>query len=357
MKILTRYIGGNVIAASIFGLLALLSLFAFFDVLSELTDIGRGGYSFSDVLVVVALKLPRHAFELMPLAVLIGTMVAMSLLAGSSEYAVMRTSGMSLGQVASILAGIGALFAVLTFVTGEFAAPWAEQASERTKLQSTGAVISGDFRSGAWIKDDNHFINVREMLPDNTLLGINIYTYDKNDRLTDVRYARRAIYQPDGSWQLEDIKETRIEANRTIARDLPSQRWESILQPELLSTLLVEPERMSVADLGRYIEHLATNRQNTLRYEIALWGKLFYPLACLTMALVALAFTPVNQRQSNLGSRIFVGILIGLAFYFINRLFGHLGLLYGWSPPLVTLLPTLIFLAVGTWFLVRQERR
>ena len=148
-----------------------------------------------------------------------------------------------------------------------------------------------------------------------------------------------------------------IEANRTIARDLPSQRWESILQPELLSTLLVEPERMSVADLGRYIEHLATNRQNTLRYEIALWGKLFYPLACLTMALVALAFTPVNQRQSNLGSRIFVGILIGLAFYFINRLFGHLGLLYGWSPPLVTLLPTLIFLAVGTWFLVRQERR
>ena len=40
-----------------------------------------------------------------------------------------------------------------------------------------------------------------------------------------------------------------------------------------------------------------------------------------------------------------------------NRLFGHLGLLYGWSPPLVTLLPTLIFLAVGTWFLVRQERR
>lgn len=204
---------------------------------------------------------------------------------------------------------------------------------------------------------DNHFINVREMLPDNTLLGINIYTYDKNDRLTDVRYARRAIYQPDGSWQLEDIKETRIEANRTIAETCRAGAGNPSCNRNCCRPCWSNQDAACRSLTSGAISSIWPP---TARIPCAMkspCGKLFYPLACLTMALVALAFTPVNQRQSDLGSRVFVGILIGLAFYFINRLFGHLGLLYGWSPPLVTLLPTLIFLAVGTWFLVGQERR
>ena len=357
MKILTRYISGNIIMVSFFALLALLSLFAFFDVLGEVSEVGHNGYTFRAALMVVAFKVPRHAFELMPLAVLIGTMVAMSLLSGTSEYAVMRASGLSLGQLARTLACIGLVFAALTMLLGEYIAPLAEQAGERTRLQATNSAVAQDFHSGLWIKDDNHFINVGEMLPDNTLLGIRIYTYDKDLRLTDERYARRGLYQVNGSWQLEDVQRTRIFSNHTEVEHLKTQRWESILQPEILSTLLVVPERMSAAALSRYIEHLKTNKQSTTRYEIALWSKLFYPLACLTMALVALAFTPVSQRHASLGMRIFTGILIGLAFYFFNRLCGHLGLLYGWSPPLVTLAPTLIFLLGGGWFLIRQEKR
>jgi lipopolysaccharide export system permease protein len=121
--------------------------------------------------------------------------------------------------------------------------------------------------------------------------------------------------------------------------------------------LLVFPEQMSGLSLMAYIEHLKTNKQQTSRYEIALWGKVFYPLACISMALMALAFTPINRRQGNLGTQLFVGILIGLAFHFFNRLLGHLGLLYDWWPAVVATLPTLTFLAVGMWLTLRRERR
>ena len=45
------------------------------------------------MLVHVLLQIPGHIYELLPLAVLIGTLVAMSLLASGPEYTVMRASG------------------------------------------------------------------------------------------------------------------------------------------------------------------------------------------------------------------------------------------------------------------------
>lgn len=357
MKILTRYLIGHIVKASLFALLALVSLFLFFEVLSEMGSLGRGSYTFGKILVVALLQVPTYAYQLMPLAVLIGAMVAMSLLSASSEYTVMRTYGISLRRMAATLAGIGLLFSLANMLLGEFASPYSEQLAEQTKLKATNAYVSQQFRSGLWVKDNNHYINVKEILPDNTLLDIRIYTLDAEDRITSVCQAERGVHQADGSWQLEGVHETGLSADRTVTRQIAAQKWESVLQPELLTTLLVAPERMSLVNLTRYIDHLKHNKQSTSRYEIALWGKLFYPLACLTMALVALAFTPVSQRQVSLGLRIFVGILIGLAFYFTNRLLSHLGLLYSWSPALVTLLPTLVFLCAGSWAIARQETR
>jgi len=138
---------------------------------------------------------------------------------------------------------------------------------------------------------------------------------------------------------------------------LAQLEWESVLEPALLSVLLVQPEQMSAWRLFSYAQHLRENRQKALRYEIALWTKLIYPLAVPVMMLLALPFAQFQRRQGGVGAKLFTGIMLGLAFHFLNRLFGHLGLLYDWPAFLSGILPSLIFFALAIGLIAAQERR
>ena len=138
MKTLTRYIGRELFAAIflIFG--ALVMLFAFFDLIHELGDVGRGGYTLSSALLFVGLQLPSRMYELFPVAALIGTLFAMAQLVASSEYTVMRASGASLLQVTWALMRVGIPLAIATFLAGEFVAPPAERLALQIRAPSRG---------------------------------------------------------------------------------------------------------------------------------------------------------------------------------------------------------------------------
>jgi len=358
MKLIYRYIISALTQSTLFTLAALLGLYGFFDIIHEVPELNQGNYTIGKMLGYIALQAPGHAYELMPLAVLIGGMVAMTQLASSSEYTVIRTCGITLGQIARTLLIFGLGFAVLTTALGEFVSPYSLQKAERMKLSAKRSMVAQEFRSGIWVKDNNNFINVHEMLPDTTLLGVRIYTYDDRFQLLETRYAERGSYLRDShAWQLENVQETHLYADRIESHSVPLAQWSSIIEPDILNVLLVVPEQMSAMNLLKYIEHLSANHQQTQRYDIALWSKLFYPLACVSMALVALAFTPQQRRHGQLGIRLFSGICLGVGFHFINRLFGHLGLLYSWNPIISATVPTLLFLFAGIALILKQEGR
>lgn len=358
MRLISRYVFSQLNSATLYTLSALLGLYGFFDIIQEVPHVGQNAYTMQTMLNYVLLLVPGHAYELMPLAVLIGALVAMTQLVTNSEYTIIRTSGITLMQIAGMLFRFGLLFALITVFLGEFAAPYAGQKAEQIKLSATRSMVAQEFHSGIWVKDNANFINVREMLPDNTLLGVHVYTYDQQYRLVQTRMARRGSYNHgDKSWQLDDVEETNLSPDRISTRHLDTITWKSVIEPNILNVLLVVPEQMSATNLVKYIEHLHDNKQKTQRYEIALWGKLFYPLACISMALVALAFTPKQRRQGQLGARLFGGICLGVAFHFINRLFGYLGLLHDWNPALSATLPTLLFFIAGVVLIAKQETR
>jgi lipopolysaccharide export system permease protein len=358
MRLISRYVFTQLSVATLYTLVALLGLYGFFDIIQEVPHVGQNSYDMQTMITYVALLAPGHAYELMPLAVLIGALVAMTQLVTNSEYTIIRTSGITLLQIAGILFRFGLLFALLTLFLGEFAAPHAEQKAEEIKLSATRSMVAQQFHSGIWVKDNANIINVSEMLPDSTLLGIHIYTYDAQYRLVQTRIADRGTYdKTDKSWTLNDVSETNLTSERITTKRYPSLRWKSVIEPSILNVLLVVPEQMSALNLMKYIQHLEENKQKTQRYQIALWGKLFYPLACISMALVALAFTPKQRRQGQLGARLFAGICIGVAFHFVNRLFGYLGLLHDWNPIFSATLPTLLFFMAGVLLIAKQETR
>jgi len=357
VRTLRRYLATEILASTMLVFVALVLLFAFFDLVEQVKDLGRGGYTLRWIAAYVLLQVPDRVYALFPPAVLIGTLFALAQMVAGSEYTVMRTAGVSTTRFAVTLAGIGVALAAIAFVVGEFLAPPAEQLAQRIRSQAITGLVAQEFRSGLWIKDDKNFINVIEVLPDSSLRGVRIYEFDNSYRLRSISFAETGSYRSDRRWLLRDVIQTRFEEMKTQVSETREAEWQSVLDPGLLNVLLVKPEQMSAWSLYSFSQHLKENRQKALRYEIALWSKLSYPLAVVVMMVIALPFAQVQGRQTGIGAKIFAGIMLGLVFHFLNRLFSHLGLLNDWPPFMAALLPTAIFLSVAVGMMWWQERR
>jgi lipopolysaccharide export system permease protein len=357
VKTLRRYVAREITVSTALVFLSLLFLFAFFDLVEQMKDLGRGGYQLRHILLHVLLSSPNHVYELFPIAALIGTLFTLAQFVASSEYTVMRASGVSLQRMVGALAVVGAAFSILTFTIGEFVAPPAEQFAQRLRSQAISGIVAQEFRSGLWIKDGTSFVNVLEVTPTGGLKGLRIYEFDNDYRLRVLRTAEAAEYEGSNQWLLANVAQTKFEQLTTRVSFRDFMRWESVLEPGLLNVLLVKPEKMSAWSLYSYSQHLKENRQKALRYEIALWTKILYPVAVLVMMVLALPFAYFQSRQGGVGAKIFAGIMIGLAFHFLNRLLGHLGLLNDWPPFASAVAPTLLFLSLAIGMMWWQERR
>ena len=126
MKTIRRLIYGEVLSAVSFITLGFLALFFFFDFVEELQSMGRSavsGYKLVHALGYVALMVPSHLYELLPITVLIGTIFVMARLAQSSEYTILRTSGLGPWRALRTLMVMAMGFAILTFAIGDYVAP------------------------------------------------------------------------------------------------------------------------------------------------------------------------------------------------------------------------------------------
>jgi lipopolysaccharide export system permease protein len=354
---LERYLARQIYGAVGFVLVGFLALFAFFDLVGELGDLGRGDYQLRQVFTFVVLSAPTNAYELFPVVVLIGTLYVLAHLASNSEYTVMRGSGLSPARAAAALGKIGMAFVVATFLIGEWVAPAAEEAAQKVKLRALSSMIGQDLQSGLWFKDEGSFINVREARQASQLQGVRIYDFDPGYRLRQMTAAARAEYQGDGVWRLVDVTRTSFEADGPRTERFAQADWHSAVNPDLLDALIVRPERMSAWALHKYTEHLAGNRQRTERYEIALWKKLLYPLATIVMMALALPFAYMQARAGMVGVKVFLGIMLGIFFHLLNSLFSHIGLLQNWPPLAAAAAPSAAFLASAVLMMWWVERR
>lgn len=357
MKVIKRYLSVEITAATLLVFAALLMLFAFLDLIHELGDLGKGAYRLPHILAYVALSVPGHVYELFPIAALLGTLFALAQMVANSEYTVMRVSGVSIPRMALTLVEVGLLFSVLTFVIGEFISPPAEQFAQQLRAKAITGLIAQEFRSGLWVKDERSFVNIAQVLPDSVLLGVKIYEFDTEHRLRKISLAQRGEYLSGNLWRLREVVQTDIGDNTTTVSRIIEANWRSVLEPSLLNVLLVVPEQMSAWNLYSYVQHLRENNQQTSRHEIAFWNKLIYPFAVLVMMVLALPFAYYQQRAGGVSAKVFTGIMLGIGFVMLGRLFTYLGLLRDWPAFWSAILPTLLFLGLAVGMMWWGERR
>jgi lipopolysaccharide export system permease protein len=356
MKTLAKYLAREIVSATLIAFVALLMLTMFSEFLQELPSLRQ--LNVAQLLILISANIPNYSYELLPISALIGTLFALAQLANNSEYSVMRTAGVSIAQIAAVVAAVGLVIASVVFVVGEYVVPKSEQVAQRIRA-ATGSrpFIARAFQSGFWFKDGSTFINIASVLPDGSLRNIRVFEYSDVVTLSRQVVAERATFVNGQQWSIEKAVETFFSPQGVRVVQHAQLDWNTVLTPNMLSVLQIAPERLSLTGLWEYIGHLRANNQDARRFEAALWAKFVYPLATCVLMLIALPFAQLQQRSSGIGGRIFVGILLGLVFIIFNRLFAYLALLYQWPPFLGAVMPALIFLAAATYLMWRIERR
>ena len=370
MNTLRRLIHREAVFAVTFVTIGFLALFFFFDLVDELRWIGRtgdNGYQLSHALLFVTLSIPSHLYELLPITVLIGTIFVMARLAQSSEFTIMRTSGMGPWLALRTLLTLGGFFVLVTFAVGDYLAPLTDKAAQLIKVRHLGKLSAG--ATGAWLKEkqDNHSyaVNVRAIGPDSGLIEVRIFEFDERGRIASQTHAAtgQVSAAQSGGWNLSDVQrsvffqrgdgEARVEHQK-----LPEWQWPTQISADMVAASLLKPDRMATFDLFQYIRHLDSNGQSAQRYEIEFWRKVFYPLSCLVMVVLALPFAYLHFRSGGIAGYVFGGVMAGISFFLLNNVFGYAGNLQNWSPWLTAAAPGLIYsllsLAAFGWLVLRR---
>ncbi len=369
MRVLRNLLYRDIIAAVGYVTLAFLALFFFFDLVDELRWVGRGGdngYQITHALLFVVLRIPSHLYELMPITVLIGTIYVMARFAQSSEFTIMRTSGMGPWLALRTLMVLGLGFVLVTFGTGDYLAPAAENAGQNIRAIHLAQLSRG--ATGAWLKerqgDHSIAINVRAIRGPGDFSNVRIFDFDGQGRISAQIHAESAQVSEDGeSWMLQGVQASRLTAKAdggmVLQREKEdSMNWKTGISAEMVSAALLKPDRMSTISLFQYVRHLEANGQAAQKYEIEFWRKVFYPMSCLVMVVLALPFAYLHFRSGGIAAYVFGGVMAGISFFLLNNVFGYIGTLQTWSPWLTAAAPGLLYsllsLTAFTWLVLRR---
>lgn len=342
MSVLTNYIVKEVLKGSAIALIILLTLFNLFTFSDELKELGKGSYGLKEIFWYLALTSPRVFYELVPSAALLGSLFVVGAMANNREIIVMRAAGLSLFWVIKAVMLAGVILALISVLVGEFVAPEAERKAQLIKTTAKNNEVIIDSKYGLWLREDNKFINVRKIPKKGSLSEIYIYELDDQSRLVTVTRADHARFLGDKRWNLKGIRQTEISARQTFSSHQEQMLWKTSIDPDLLNVVVVKSDNMSLYDLFLYIDFLKQNNQKSQSFELAFWSRLINPMVTFVMLMVSIPFVIGINRGGGTGERMSMGIIIGMTFNIFDKIAGHLGLVYGFNPVLMAILPSIL---------------
>ncbi len=346
MRLLDRYLGKAVILGTLLALLLLVSIHTLIDFVGDVQDAGEHGFTLLQVTLSTLFTVPRRIYEVFPTAVLLGSLLSLGNMAAHNELMVMRAAGISIAQIIRSSMKAGLLLVVVILLVGEFLVPRAERRIEGMKQLTEYGTISTDSRYGLWAKDGDRFVNVQVVYPDMRFEQVWVYRLDARQRLVEATFASKAHYE-DGGWTVQGVRRSLISPQGVMTQHHEQERWQRLFPPELFEIIKIEPHKLSARRLIKYIEYLKRNDLDASAYELALWTRLSVPFSGAMMLLLTVPFVFGPMRSGGAGQRLFIGLIIGIVFYLINKMITNMGLVYGLSPLLGAALPLIILLAAG----------
>lgn len=351
--VLDRYIARAVSAGCFIACFIMLSIFAFVDFVAQLNSVGVGDYGALQAAVFVLLRLPQRLYELSPSILLLGGILSLGAMAANSELIVMRASGISPMRITRSVLQTGLLLAILVAVLGEYVVPSATRSAKAYRAEAMEKKLIVGGTNDIWARDGNRYVNVKQILPDHQLRNIRLYELDENRQLASVVHANHAQYMND-EWVLNKISRSDISTEGITTSFEKQLKMKRLILLELFTVLELESKDMSAVELFTYSEYLRGNKLDDGEYKLAFWIKVFTPLTCLAMLLIAMPIVfSTTPRSGGLGQRLILALLIGIIYFVINRSINHLGLALNIAPILSAAIPLVLVVLVSLLFMRR----
>ena len=265
----------------------------------------------------------------------------------------MRTAGLSVMTLAGMVAVSGVAIMVVTALIGEFIAPPLDYFARNMRNEARYEQQGRDVGNAAWVKDGPVILHLEKINTEFEFGALYLFRFNEDNSLASIARAENAGIDDTENWILEDVKETRFD-NDSVQVVESSLAVESFgMNAEMLGITLVKPVSLSARGLMSYISYLKKNSLNAERYETEFWARMARTVTIIVMPVLALAFVFGSLRSTGSGSRLMVGILIGLAYFLASEMTANSGQVFNLNPALVTWLPSMALLGLTAFALNR----
>jgi len=350
--ILTQYLMRAILTTTALVLLVLLALAGLFEVIAELDDT-QADYQTAQAILFALLRLPQLAFQMLPIAALIGSLLALGALASNSEIIVMRSAGLSVARLAGMVGIAGLAMLILTGLLGEFIGPPLDYFARNMRLQARSEQADGRLGQDAWAKDGNTFLHFERLSTEFDFGSIYVFRFDTSNKLESIARAENSGVDKAGNWVLQNFHETRFVDDGVQVVESPSAIQDFDIEAEVLGISLVKPQSLSGRGLLSYIGYLKRNSLDAARYETELWYRIARTVTVMLMPLLALAFVFGSLRTGGAGARLMIGVVIGLAYYLASEMLANSGQVFNLNPAVIAWTPSLALLLVTIFALQR----
>lgn len=355
MRVIRRYMFRAIASATALVMAVLLGLAVFLEFVTQLDDIGTGEYGLLQAIVYAFLKLPNFAYQMLPMAVLLGSLLGLGGLANHGELVIIRAAGVSMYRLAGAVTTTGLILAALTFVLAEYVGPPLDNYARQYRAQAKHANEPVTTGKSAWIRDGNTYLNVSRLTDDFRLGGVFLYKLDPDGDLEGVGRADSAGVDAANQWVLSNYEETSFYGNGVKTMQARRSTQANNLSPDLVSLTVIRPDGLSGVELWRYVQYLRSNELDASTYEVAFWSRIAAAVAVAPMTVLALPFVFGRMRSTGAGARMIVGLFIGLAYFLASRGLSDGGQVYELDPLVVAWLPT-VALTVATLIALARTR-
>ncbi|HEX4388042.1 MAG TPA: LPS export ABC transporter permease LptG [Steroidobacteraceae bacterium] len=355
MSIIDRYIVRTILSSVFMVVCVLLILGALLTFIDQQDDIGSGHYTSLSALWYTALNLPLLAFEILPIAALIGALLGLGSLARGSELTVVRATGMSIARLAGTALIAGVILVAVGVLLGEFVGPLLQQTAREHKAFARLSNVAFGGGAGAWVRDGDLILHVAAQSGESQFGGMQIFELSPQHRLLALGHARSASVWSKGKWLLGDYRESRFKGD-TVTKSDPGQRiLESNVTANFLGLAVQNPEELTNRALWRLISYYRTNSLSDREYVFAFWSRIARTVGIAFGVLLAIPFVLGSLRSAGAGTRMLMGLVLGIAFFLLQRLIASGTVVFNLDPVLLAWLPTAL-LAVVTLGLLARAR-
>ena len=358
MKIRDRYIAKTLLSYTLVVLVVWLSIYSFFNFLTEINSVGQESYTILSAIKYIILKMPEIAYSQASPVILLGCVLGMGHLATTNQLLIFRISGASILKITGTTLKNALIIVLAIIAIGELLAPMSSNFAELGRSNALGNIAVSNSQEGFWIRDGDNFINVKKNIDGKLFSGVTVIEVNSSKKIERVIESENAVFDGNSldmsGTKIFSINDSSIFDNISLKEHNFYNQTVSFDQ-DLIDSLKKEPKDLTTWTIIKQIQFLSDNKLRSGVFEVELYKRLIKPVTLVAMIILAMLFIFGSTRDITLGRKIFFGVAIGLSFELISRIGGALALSFDFSPLLSTFVPAIAIMIIATIVLINKS--